>query len=341
MKVGLVYDAVYLAHDTGEHPENGARLEAVVSRLKEMGLWDDKLAHIAPRQATVDELLRVHTANHVRFVRELAASGGGRIDADTIVSRHSFKAALYAAGGVESAVEAVMGGAVSSAFCTVRPPGHHATRAEAMGFCLFNNVAVGAAYAVDRYDLDCVLILDFDVHHGNGTQDIYRNSPAVNYISAHQSPLNPGSGDIAERGDGNIYNIPLPPGSGDAEYARVYDEIVVPLGRRFSPQLILVSAGFDAHWADPLASMCLSITGYAGIARRIKQLAEETCGGKVVFTLEGGYNPAALAGSVKAVLDVMTGNEKIEDKLGPCRSGEKSPDIELLVARLKQAFGLG
>jgi acetoin utilization deacetylase AcuC-like enzyme len=339
VKVGLVYDPVYLGHDTGEHPENEQRLEAIVSQLKEYGLWE-KLTHITPRPATMEELLRVHSERHILSVRQMAVSGGGQIDAETVVSRHSFKAALYAAGGVESAVEAVMRGEVSATFALVRPPGHHATREQAMGFCLFNNMAVGAAHALDRYGLGRVLILDFDVHHGNGTQDIFSSESRVCYISVHQSPLYPGSGYVDERGVGNMFNIPLPPGCGDDEYEHIYDEIVIPLGRRFSPQLILVSAGFDAHWADSLASMCLSITGYAEITRRIKALADECCGGKVVFSLEGGYNPAALAGSVKAVLDVLLGNEKIEDKLGACPSGEKRPDITMLLVRLKEVFEL-
>jgi acetoin utilization deacetylase AcuC-like enzyme len=340
VKVGVVYDPVYLGHDTGEHPENRQRLEAIMQRLRETGLWE-KLIHINPRPATSPELLRVHSEGHIRYVRELAESGGGQIDADTVVSLHSYEAALYAAGGVESAVDAVMRGEVGSAFALVRPPGHHATRAQAMGFCLFNNVVVGAAHALDNYKLQRVLILDFDVHHGNGTQDIFNKEPCICYISVHQSPLYPGSGGIEERGAGNMFNIPLPPGCGDGEYMRVYDEIVMPVARRFNPELILVSAGFDAHWAYELASMCLSIKGYAQIARRIKTLADECCDGRLVFSLEGGYNPAPLAGCVKAVFDVLLGDDKIEDKLGPCQAGEKSPDINPLLARLKEAFGLG
>jgi len=339
VKVGVVYDPVYLGHDPGEHPENRHRLEAIVSRLQETGLWE-KLTHIAPRPATMEELRRVHSESHIRYVRELVESGGGQIDADTVVSALSYEAALYAAGGAESAVEAVMGGEVSSAFALVRPPGHHATRKQAMGFCLFNNVAVGAAHAMDKYKLQRVLILDFDVHHGNGTQDIFADEPRVNYISVHQSPLYPGSGSMEERGAGNMFNIPLPPDCGDGEYARVYDEIVILIARRFKPQLILVSAGFDAHWAYELASMCLSINGYAQIARRIKALAGQFCKGRLVFSLEGGYNPAPLAGCVKAVFDVLLGNERIEDRLGFCPSRESPPDIVPLMVRLKESFGL-
>jgi acetoin utilization deacetylase AcuC-like enzyme len=339
MKVGVVYDPIYLWHDTGEHPENRQRLKAIVQRLKETGRWE-KLIHIVPRPATLKELLRVHSESHIRSVKELAESGGGQIDADTVVSALSYEAALYAAGGVESAVEVVMGGEVDSAFALVRPPGHHATRKQAMGFCLFNNVAVAAAHALDKYKLQRVLILDFDVHHGNGTQYIFRDEPRVCYVSTHQSPLYPGSGALEERGVGNVFNIPLPAGCGDAEYQRVYDEIVAPLACRFNPEFIFVSAGFDAHWADELASMRLSIKGYAQIAGRIKALADELCAGRLVLSLEGGYNPAPLAGCVEAVFDVLLGNEMIEDRLGGCPSREKSPDIAPLLDRLKELFEL-
>jgi acetoin utilization deacetylase AcuC-like enzyme len=339
VKVGIVYDPVYLGHDTSEHPENRQRLEAIVLRLKETGLWE-KLVHIVPRSATFEEMRRVHSERHIRYVRDLAESGGGQIDADTVVSLHSYEAALYAAGGVESAVDAVMDGEVASAFALVRPPGHHATRDQAMGFCLFNNVAVAAAQALDKYSLQRVLILDFDVHHGNGTQDIFADEPRVNYISVHQSPLYPGSGSMEERGVGNMFNIPLPHGCGDNEYSQVYDEIVFPLGRRFNPQLILVSAGFDAHWSDDIASMCLSTSGYSQITHRIKALAQECCGGKVVFSLEGGYNLEALAENVEAVFGVLSGNEKIKESLGCCPPVEKPPDVAPILAGLKKSFGL-
>ena len=233
-----------------------------------------------------------------------------------------------------------MGGEVASAFALVRPPGHHATRDQAMGFCLFNNVAVAAAYALDKYKLQHVLILDFDVHHGNGTQDIFADEPRVNYISVHQSPLYPGSGSLEERGAGNMFNIPLPPGCGDGEYVRVYDEIAVPVARRFKPQLIFVSAGFDAHWSESLASMCLSTNSYAQITLRIKALADEFCAGHVVFSLEGGYELAALAGNVKAVFEVLLGKPDIEDRLGSCPSMEKPPDIAPILVGLNKSFGL-
>ena len=339
MKVGAVYDPVYLEHDTGQHPENRGRLEAIVARLKESGLWE-QLSHISPRPATVEELRRVHGERLIRYIQELSEAGGGQIDADTVVSARSYEAALYAAGGVESAMEAVVSGEVSSAFCLVRPPGHHATRNQAMGFCLFNNVAVAAAHALDKYKLERVLILDFDVHHGNGTQDIFSNEPRVCYISVHQSPLYPGSGSIEERGAGNIFNLPLPPLCGDGEYARVYDEIVMPLARRISPELVLVSAGFDAHWSDELSNMRLTISGYAQIASRIKTLADELCDGKLVFSLEGGYNPAALAESVEGIFDVLLVIDKIEDRVGSDPLSRKPPDVTALLGQLKKSFEL-
>jgi acetoin utilization deacetylase AcuC-like enzyme len=209
-----------------------------------------------------------------------------------------------------------------------------------MGFCLFNNVAVAAAYALERYKLSRVLILDLDVHHGNGTQDIFEREPRVSYISVHQSPLYPGSGSIDERGIGNMFNVPLPPFSGDDEYSRVYDEIVLPVAARLRPEIILVSAGFDAHWRDQLASMQLSVGGYSAILRRIKTLADEFCNGRIVLSLEGGYDLDALSCGVKAVFDVLLGNVDAPDLPGDSPEKDNHPDIAPLLVQLKQAFGL-
>ena len=339
MTVGVVYSPVFLEHDTGEHPESPLRLEAVVQKLQETGLWDN-LVHVAPPPASVDDLLRVHTGRHVDYVRCLSEVGGGRVDAETIVSSRSYDVALFAAGGVKRGLEAVVNGDLVSAFALVRPPGHHATRDGAMGFCLFNNIAVAAAYALDTLKIGRVLILDFDVHHGNGTQDIFAREPRVSYISVHQSPLYPGSGAIHERGAGNIFNIPLPPFSGDDEYARVYDEIVVPVASRLKPEIILVSAGFDGHWRESLASMSLTIKGYADIMRRINALAKASCGGRIVIALEGGYDLAALSGGIRAVFDVLLGNADAPDPLGPSRENDNAPDIDPLLMRLKKSFDL-
>lgn len=339
MTVGVVYGPVFLEHDTGEHPESPLRLRAVVQKLHETGLWD-KLVPVSPVRASVRDLLRVHTEKHVDYIRGLSEARGGRVDADTIVSSGSYDAARFAAGGVKRALEGVMNGELVSAFALVRPPGHHATRDGAMGFCLFNNIAVSAACALDTFKLSRVLILDFDVHHGNGTQDIFARERRVTYISVHQSPLYPGSGASCERGAGNMFNIPLPPFSGDEEYSRVYDEIVVPVVSRLKPEIILVSAGFDGHWREQLASMSLTIKGYANIIRRINALAGEFCGGRIVMSLEGGYDLEALSGGIRAVFDVLLGNTDAPDPLGPNPGDGNRPDIAPLLVHLKKAFDL-
>jgi acetoin utilization deacetylase AcuC-like enzyme len=347
MKVGYVYDPVYLEHDTGQHPENATRLEAIMSRLEESSL-KKRLAHIPPRPATIEELALVHHEEYIAYVQAVAKKGGGWLDPDTVVSPGSYKAALYAAGGVIRAAEVVMteGG---SAYALVRPPGHHATATQAMGFCLFNNVAIAARYALSRLSLERVAIIDFDVHHGNGTQEAFYDDPKVLYVSTHEFPLYPGTGGLEETGTGDAkgttVNIPLPAGSGDAEYLRVFDEVIVPVVRRFSPELILVSAGYDGHWSDRLAMMDLSVTGYARMAEVIKGLALELCRGHLVFTLEGGYPLAALAASVKATFDVLLGERDIDDPLGPPKSGFKlrgfaPPDITSLVKSLKRIHKL-
>ena len=347
MKVGYVYDPVYLEHDTGQHPENASRLEAIMSRLEESSL-KKRLYHIPPRPATVAEIALVHHADYIAYIQAVAKNGGGWLDPDTVVSPGSYQAALYAAGGVISATETVMteGG---SAFALVRPPGHHATATQGMGFCLFNNVAIAARYALKRFGLERIAIIDFDVHHGNGTQDTFYNDPKVLYISTHEFPLYPGTGGLEETGTGDAkgttVNIPLPAGSGDDEYLEVFNEIIVPITKRFSPKLILVSAGYDGHWSDRLAMMDLSITGYARMVGIIKGLASELCGGHLVLTLEGGYPLAALAASVKATFDVLLGEKEIDDPLGPPKSGFKlrgfePPDITSLVKSLKRIHKL-
>jgi acetoin utilization deacetylase AcuC-like enzyme len=342
MKVGYVYDSVYLEHDTGQHPENASRLEAIMSRLNESGL-KKRLYHIPPRPATIEELALVHHEEYIAYVQAVAKSGGAWLDPDTVVSPGSYKAALYAAGGLIRATEVVMT-EDGSAYALVRPPGHHATATQGMGFCLFNNVAIAARYALKKFSLERVAIIDFDVHHGNGTQDAFYRDPKVLYVSTHESPLYPGTGGLEETGsgeaEGTTVNVPLPAGSGDGEYLQVFDEIIVPVVRRFRPELVLVSAGYDGHWSDRLAMMDLSVTGYARMAGIIKGLADELCRGHLVFTLEGGYPLAALAASVKTTFDVLLGEKDIDDPLGPAQSGFKmrgfsTPDIASLVKSLK------
>jgi acetoin utilization deacetylase AcuC-like enzyme len=240
-------------------------------------------------------------------------------------------------------VEAIMGGEISSAFALVRPPGHHATPRHAKGFCLFNNIAIATRHALAEYKLERILIIDFDVHHGNGTQEAFYDNPRVMYISTHEYPFYPGTGSLEETGGGaakgtNI-NIPLPAGCGDAEYLKVFEQIIVPAARRFNPQLILVSAGYDTHWADPLAMMEVSVTGFGQMAGIIKGLADELCGGRLAFTLEGGYNLDALAASVKATFDVLLGNN-FEDPLGQSSRSLGAADIDRLIKAIKEIHKL-
>jgi len=343
MKVGLVYDPIYLKHDTGQHVENASRLEAIISYLEQTGL-KQQLTPIKPRPATVEELSLVHHEQYISYIREVAQKGGGWLDADTVMSPNSYDAALYAAGGVITATEAVMNGEVTSAFALVRPPGHHATPQRGMGFCLFNNVAVATKYALARYGLEHILIIDFDVHHGNGTQEAFYDNSQVLYVSTHLYPFYPGTGGIDETGsgeaEGTTINIPLPSGCGDAEYEQVFAEIVAPAAKRFKPQLILVSAGYDPHWTDELALMQVSVSGFARMVKIIKELADELCNGRLVFSLEGGYNLAALAASVKTTFDVLLGNIDIEDQLGPPPYRIVAPDLTQLIKAIKEIHAL-
>ena len=343
MKVGYVYDPIYLKHDTGQHVENIQRLEAIISYLEQTGL-KQQLTPIKPRPATIEELSLVHQEQYVSDIREAARRGGGWLDLDTLMSPDSYDAALYAAGGAIEATGAVMTGEVNSAFALVRPPGHHATPRRAMGFCLFNNVAIAAKYALTKFTLEHVAIIDFDVHHGNGTQEAFYDSPQVLYVSTHQYPHFPGTGSIEEIGSGEasgtILNVPLPGGCGDAEYQQVFEQIIVPATRRFKPQLILVSAGYDTHWADMLAMMQVSVTGFARMVKIIKGLADELCDGRLVFSLEGGYNLGALAASVKATFDVLLGKTDIEDLLGQTQRRWSVPDIAPLIREIREIYNL-
>ncbi|MFC1902832.1 histone deacetylase [Chloroflexota bacterium] len=343
MSAGFVYDPIYQKHDTGQHVENARRLESIISHLEQTGL-KQQLMPIEPRAASVEELSAVHHKENIAHVHDVAQRGGGWLDPDTVMSPASYEAALYAAGGAIRATEAVISGEAESAFALVRPPGHHATPRRAMGFCLFNNVAVAANYALAKFDLERVAIIDFDVHHGNGTQEIFYDKPQVLYISTHEYPFYPGTGDVDETGSGTAkgttVNIPLRSGCGDDEYLKVFEEIVVPVTRRFNPQLVMVSAGYDAHRDDMLALMQVTTTGFARMVRIIKKLADELCGGRLVFSLEGGYNLDALAESVKATFEVLLGKVDIEDSLGQSPRGSAGPDIASLIMAIKEIHSL-
>ncbi len=342
MAVGIVYDPVYLKHNTGNHVENFRRLARTLSSLDSTVL--SRLISISPRPAAQQELALVHSAQHIHNIQSMGLKGGGWIDPDTVVSQGSYEAAVYAAGGVMAAVEAVMAGQVECAFALVRPPGHHATRDRAMGFCLFNNIAVAARYLISKYALDRLAIIDFDVHHGNGTQAAFETEPRVLYVSTHQHPLYPGTGHLEEIGLGEALgtkiNIPLPAGCGDVEYKMVYEQIVIPAVKRFNPQFVLVSAGFDAHWADNISAMQVSIAGFAEMVMLIKGLSDEICGKRLVLMLEGGYNLEALSAAVQATFKVLLGEVNIPDPLGPSPHSQTPLDIGNLIQRIRKVHKL-
>lgn len=343
MKVGFVYDPIYLKHDTGSHVENAGRLEALISFLDHTRMTQ-RLTPIKPRAATIEELALVHEPQHIAHVQAMAKKGGGWLDPDTVMSPGSYEAALYAAGGAIEATKAVLDGDVTSAFALVRPPGHHATPQRAMGFCIFNNIAIAAKYAMATHNLERIAIIDFDVHHGNGTQDAFYDNPQVLYVSTHQSPFYPGTGSIDETGTGKAkgtkINIPLPAGNGDAEYLRVFEEIVAPAVTRYNPQLIMVSAGYDAHWNDTLALMMLSVVGIIKITRIIKQLADELCEGKLVFCLEGGYTSPVLGISIFNTFNMLLGSQDIRDAIGPPPRKFDIPSIDGLIETIKNIHNL-
>jgi acetoin utilization deacetylase AcuC-like enzyme len=343
MKVGFVYDPIYLKHDTGQHPENANRLKAIMRFVERTGPWQ-QLVPVAPNAATIQDISLVHDRKYISYIREFSEKGGGQLTPDTVISSDSYEATYYAVGGVIKATNVVIDGELDSVFALVRPPGHHATAGHAMGFCLFNNVAIAAKYALKNYGLERIAIIDFDVHHGNGTQETFYNEPKVLYLSTHQYPHYPGTGSIDETGGGQargtIVNIPLPAGCGDDEYQKVFEQIVVPIVRRFNPQFIIVSAGYDAHWTDELSMMQVTITGFGRITRIIKEMAGEMCGGRMVLSLEGGYNLTALSSSVRATFDVLVGNTDIADKLGKSPLEFKAPDINSLIERLMEIHSL-
>ena len=283
------------------HPEQVARLDAVLGALEGMDLLRIK----APLAAD-DDILRAHPKAHLDAIRAAAPDHGWRsLDADTHMSVGTLKAAFRAVGAVVRAVDMVMTGEAQNAFAAVRPPGHHAERETPMGFCFFGNVAIAAKYALDHHGLDRVAIVDFDVHHGNGTQDLVEDDPRILFCSTHQSPLYPGTGAAHETGVGNVLNVPLPEGTGSKAFRDVMERVVLPRVDAFSPQLLLISAGFDAHKADPLAGMMLETADFAWVTERLCDVADTHCAGRVVSALEGGYDLDALGAAAAAHVKVL------------------------------------
>ena len=325
------------AHDYSDHPECPQRF-AHLGELRSLPIAED-LTWIEPRPATEDELARVHTRAMVAEVREAARQGPAIVDfAPTYVVPGSFEAAVEAAGATIECARAVLSGAVTTAFAIVRPPGHHAEPSHSMGFCLFNNLAIAVQDALAQ-GIQRVLIVDFDAHHGNGTQAALQNDPRVAFLSAHQRGIYPGSGYEHEvpEARGRVVNLPLPAYAGDACYARIMEDVIRPLAHSFRPDILFVSAGYDAHWRDPIATLGLSTRGFYQMAAALHGLAREAAQGRMVLVLEGGYDPRALFENIYATLAALVGRPPPADVHGP--SPQAEPDIATWLDRLRVWHG--
>jgi acetoin utilization deacetylase AcuC-like enzyme len=305
MRTAIIHHPIYQKHDTGfGHPETPLRYEVIMRALRSDKDWFNSLLEIQPEQALQGVIQAAHTKEHFKRVESAFANGLEMLDADTVISLQSFDAALFAAGGVCRAVDAVMTGEAENAFVVVRPPGHHATRERAMGFCLFNNVAVAARYAQNKYrEIEKIAIIDWDVHHGNGTQGIFYDDPTVFFFSMHQYPWYPGTGSRGEtgygRGKGFTLNIPVKAQTQADEQKRMFEAAIEEISAKFKPDLIIISAGFDAHLTDPLGQLRLEDGDYISMTNTLKKWAKEVCDGRIVSALEGGYNLETLGETVK------------------------------------------
>ena len=329
----------FTEHDYPRHPEHAGRIRAVWSALEAAGLTDQLLA-LSPSSATDQQVLAVHTGEHLQRLVDISQMDRMvLIDQDTYALPCSLDVARLAAGAVIRAVDAVCAGDADNAMAIIRPPGHHATPDRQMGFCLLNNVAIGARHALNRHRLNRVMILDYDVHHGNGTQDIFYSDPAVMFLSIHQSPYYPGTGSLDEvgaaEGRGTTLNIPVPAGHSDQSYRLMFEQVVIPATERFRPDLLLISVGFDAHWVDPLAGMRLSLSGYDWLARECLKLAEHVSAGKTVFVMEGGYDLKALSHGWCNIAGALLSLDDISDPYGAAAADSSAGDIQPLLDRVR------
>lgn len=311
MSTGIITSDIFKKHETeitGYHSENPGRLDTILSYLKDKELWK-KVEKLSIRKILPEELYAVHTPEYVSSVLEFCKNGGGWIDNDTVTCMESYEVALTAAGSVLEAIDIVMKNQLEKVFCFVRPPGHHALPDSSMGFCLFSNLSLGAVYALSKYNLERILVLDWDAHHGNGTERIFYQSNKVFTVSWHQYPFWPFTGKYTDTGAGEgigyNMNIPVPEGFTDEIFIETFEKLVVPVARKFKPQLIMLAAGYDAHWKDHLAGLNVTTQAYQYMSGRVMELADELCQGRVVATLEGGYNPEALAEGVYSTLNSM------------------------------------
>lgn len=343
MTTAFVYDPFNLKHTLQGHPEHSGRLKSTMALLERDGILD-QMHQLESEPASNKAVTRVHVPEYIDRVRITCEWGVGHLDPDTYVNENSLDAAYRAAGGLMKVVDAVLSGQAQNGFALVRPPGHHATPNRAMGFCILNNVAIAARHAQAEYGLKRVLIVDFDVHHGNGTQDAFYRDPTVSFFSIHQAPHYPFSGYTSETGEplsqGTTVNVPFPEGVGDSGYLAAFREILTPIARRFRPELILVSAGYDAHWLDPLASMNLTVTGYGRIMGHLLKLADELCSGRLVCVLEGGYHLDVLSHGVLTTLRALSGGQSgPSDPFGPYPGVDRG--VTDLIAQIKDVHRLG
>ncbi|WP_299983257.1 histone deacetylase [Desulfobacula sp.] len=311
LKTGIVKGDIFLKHIPGDGcPDTPQRLKSIYSMLNDSDM-QDIFVDVLPKKAEEEDILLLHSREYFEKIAETKGKELIAFTADTHACEDTFDAALYAAGGFLKAISQVVEKKLDNAFALIRPPGHHAEKSRAMGYCLFNHVALGAIFAQKILKLDRILIVDWDIHHGNGTQHAFERDPNVLFFSIHQAGLFPGTGIFTETGlgagEGYTINLPIPKGYGDAEYTSIFECVLAPVAERFAPELILVSAGFDTHKDDPMGGMLMTAPGFAGITASIKKIADKICGGKIVMSLEGGYNSDALSGAVKAVLKEMAG----------------------------------
>lgn len=342
-KTGVVEDLRYLRHGAGiAHPESPERLVALYEMLDNPDMaW--KISGIDARHATREELERVHRGSLIDFIAQTAGKPMTVLDPDTVATAETYDTARLAAGGFMNAIDSVMSGETGNAFALVRPPGHHAQASVAAGFCIFNNIAVGARHAIARWGLERILIVDWDLHHGNGTQEAFYQENRVLYFSAHQSPGYPGTGGPEEMGSGAgkgyTINVPLRPGADDAFYVRLFRELLCPVARSFRPELILVSAGFDSYVGDPLGQMRMTPEGFACLTRILADLADECCDGRIVMVLEGGYHVQGLTKCVRAVLLELLGETRVTEERLAGLAGETGEAEERVILRARERIG--
>jgi acetoin utilization deacetylase AcuC-like enzyme len=340
---GIVKDRRYLGHGSGfAHPETPERLVSIYEMLDNPDMeW--KFAWIDARHATREELERVHRSYYIDFIARTAGKAMTMLDPDTVATAETYETARLAAGGVMNAIDSVVSGETDNAFALVRPPGHHAQAAEAAGFCIFNNVAVGVRHALARWGMERVLIVDWDLHHGNGTAETFYEERQVLYFSTHQSPGYPGTGNLAEAGKGPglgyTINVPLRPGADDAFYVRVFRELLCPVAREFRPEIILVSAGFDIYIGDPLGEMKVTLEGFACLTRILLNLADECCKGRLVLVLEGGYNVLGLTRSVRAVLLELLEETRVTEETLSRMAADTDETCSRLIGRVREKIG--